>query len=100
MIVQKNEQISHKRWFSNQKWVQAYEEEFLMKVCKFKPIFQNKEKRNQLTLKQLIKNKNNIIIIKKTDQLMNMFKMYNIMKEDIHQMTTDIHKSSEDIINI
>ena len=62
--------------------------------------FSKNEKRNQLTLKQIFQNKTNIIIIIKTDQLMNMLKMYNIMKEDIHQITTEIHKSLEDIINI
>ena len=61
--------------------------------------FSKKEKRNQLTLKQLNHNKINIIIIK-TDVLMIMSKMYNIIKEDIHQMTTEIHKISEDIIII
>ena len=33
MIVQKNEQISNKRWLSNEKWLQAYEEEFLKRYA-------------------------------------------------------------------
>ena len=37
MIVQKNEQISNKRWLSNEKWLQAYEEEFLKRYANSNP---------------------------------------------------------------
>ena len=45
MIVQQNEQISHKRWLSNEKWLQAYEEEFLKRYANSNPFFKKgKEK--------------------------------------------------------
>ena len=45
MIVQKNEQISNKRWLSNEKWLQAYEEEFLKRYANSNPFFKKgKEK--------------------------------------------------------
>ena len=45
MIVQNNEQISHKRWLSKEKWLQAYEEEFLKTYANSNPIFlKGKEK--------------------------------------------------------
>ena len=98
MIVQKNEQISNKRWLSNEKWLQAYEEEFLKRYANSNPFFK-KGKEKPTYAEAINHNKNNIIIIK-TDLLMIMSKMYNIIKEDINQMTTEIHKISEDIINI
>ena len=68
------------------------------KVCKSKPIFQKGKEKPTYAEAVNSKQKKNIII--KKDQLMIMFKMYNIMKEAIHQMTTEIHKHLEDIINI
>ena len=45
MIVQQNEQISHKRWLSNEKWLEAYEEEFLKRYANSNPFFKKgKEK--------------------------------------------------------
>ena len=45
MIVQKNEQISNKRWLSNEKWLQAYEEDFLKRYANSNPFFKKgKEK--------------------------------------------------------
>ena len=45
MIVQKNEQLSNKRWLSNEKWLQAYEEEFLKRYANSNPFFKKgKEK--------------------------------------------------------
>ena len=45
IIVQKNEQISNKRWLSNENWLQAYEEEFFKRYANSNPFFKKgKEK--------------------------------------------------------
>ena len=45
MIVQKNKQISQKRWLGNEQWLQAYEEEFLKRYANSSPFFtKGKEK--------------------------------------------------------
>ena len=62
MKVQKNEDLSHKRLSSNEKWLQAYEEEFL-KGMRIQIQFSRKEITNQPTLKQLIANKHHISVI-------------------------------------
>ena len=81
MIVQKNEQISNKRWLSNENGYRHTKKNF-GKGMQIQTHFSKKEKRNQLTLKQLNHNKSNIIVIViKTDLLMIMSKMYNIIKE-------------------
>ena len=40
-----NEQISHKRWLSNEKWLQTYKEEFLKRYANSNPFFKKRKEK-------------------------------------------------------